>query len=129
MSSFTTPLDARFSDNGASFTLTAPFTYEVGSLGSGEAITVPIGFVTDLASVPKWARWIFPITGKYTKAAVLHDWLWTQKGVIPLPHSWKHYSQHETNLIFLEAMQVLGVAWITRTIFYKAVEMFPNTRF
>lgn len=132
MSSFTTPLDARFSDNGTRFTLLAPFVYEVGSEGSGEAITVPVGFETDLASVPKWARPLFPITGKYTKAAVLHDWLWNQKGRIALPGCkvlFSKYTQRRTNEIFLEAMEVLGVPWLTRTLFYRAVEWFPNRRF
>ncbi|HEY5171135.1 MAG TPA: DUF1353 domain-containing protein, partial [Acidimicrobiia bacterium] len=32
-------------------------------------------FSTDLASVPRSLTWLFPRYGKYTKAAVLHDYL------------------------------------------------------
>jgi len=32
-------------------------------------------FSTDLASVPRSLTWLFPRYGKYTKAAVLHDFL------------------------------------------------------
>src|SRR5438093_7156274 len=38
-------------------------------------VKVPAGFVTDLASVPVFLTWIFPRYGKYTKAAILHDYL------------------------------------------------------
>lgn len=125
MSSFTTPLDARISDNGARFELLAPFTYERSHKGSGVKITVPAGFVTDLASVPKLARPLFPVYGKWTKAAVLHDYLWSMQGVL----GYMRLTQHETNDIFLEAMEVLNVPWMTREIFYQAVEWFPNQRF
>jgi hypothetical protein len=125
MSNFTTTLDAEISDNGASFELIAPFKYDLGYRGSGISITVPAGFVTDLASVPRWARPVFPIYGKYTKAAVLHDYLWSIKGKL----ADTFFTQHETNKIFREAMVVLHVPWLTRLIFYFAVEWFPNQKF
>jgi len=37
--------------------------------------TVPVGFITDGASIPYFARKVFPPTGKYFGAAILHDWL------------------------------------------------------
>lgn len=37
-------------------------------------LKVPDGFKTDLASVPRILTWLIPRYGKYTKAAVLHDY-------------------------------------------------------
>jgi hypothetical protein len=38
-------------------------------------LEVPAEFKTDLASVPRSLTWLFPRYGKYTKAAVVHDYL------------------------------------------------------
>lgn len=40
-------------------------------------IKVPRGFVTDFASVPRILMSLFPSTGLYTLASILHDWLLT----------------------------------------------------
>lgn len=56
--------------------LTADLHWEVGHRGSGLWVTVPDGFVTDLASIPKVARWLFnPNEPSTAKAAAVHDWL------------------------------------------------------
>lgn len=40
--------------------------------------TVPAGFMTDFASIPWFARWMFRSTGApYQRAAVMHDWLYS----------------------------------------------------
>lgn len=38
-------------------------------------IRVPSGFKTDFATVPKILRWLIPPMGKYSWAAVVHDFL------------------------------------------------------
>lgn len=38
-------------------------------------ITVPKGYVTDFASIPRIGRFLFPQCGRDTTASVLHDWL------------------------------------------------------
>jgi hypothetical protein len=54
--------------DGRSATLLEPITW-------GD-ITVPAGFVTDFASVPR-ALWILiPPQGRHSFAAVVHDWLY-----------------------------------------------------
>jgi Protein of unknown function (DUF1353) len=45
--------------------------------GRRETFVVPAGFLTDFASVPRVLVWLFPRFGRYTMAAVLHDWLVT----------------------------------------------------
>ncbi len=47
---------------------------------SGEKIIVPRGFVTDFASVPRIFWTFFPKHGEYTRAAIVHDFLyWEQR--------------------------------------------------
>src|ERR1044071_7815295 len=41
----------------------------------GDTFTVPVGFVTDFATVPRFLIWKVRPYGPYTRAAVLHDWL------------------------------------------------------
>lgn len=45
--------------------------------GKDQLITVPRGFVTDFATVPQIFMSLFPSTGVYTLAAVIHDYLCT----------------------------------------------------
>lgn len=39
-------------------------------------VTVPEGFVTDLASIPRILWPLLPKTGSYVEAAIVHDWLY-----------------------------------------------------
>lgn len=112
-STFTTPADLRI-HGVRRWQLLAPFEYHVGSFPSKQVITVPAGTVTDLASVPRLLWVIFPPTGRYDKAAIIHDHLYTTKA----------RPRAEVDRIFLEAMQVLGVGKITRTLMYWAVRCF-----
>ena len=91
-----------------------PFVYAVGELGGNDSITVPAGFITDFASVPRLFWRLFPPWGKYGKAAVLHDYLYHKQ----------RRSRREADAIFLEAMGVLGVPWLSREMMYAAVRAF-----
>lgn len=51
-----------------------PLRYEGGE---GDCFTVPAGYITDFASVPRVLVALIPVFGKYTPAAILHDWLLT----------------------------------------------------
>lgn len=45
-----------------------------------DEVTVPAGFITDLASVPRFFwRIIPPWDGQYAEAAIVHDYLWRRK--------------------------------------------------
>jgi hypothetical protein len=65
------------------FAVYRPIKWEPPSASKGEfeAITVPRGFVTDLASVPEYFWWALPPSGLYGHAAILHDWLYWEQGV------------------------------------------------
>lgn len=93
------------------------FEYEVGSEDSGEKIIVPVGFNTDLASVPWAFRQLIPQDGQYTKAAVVHDYLYYTKG-----YEGK-YTKKQCDAIFLEAMEVLGVPLWKRKVMHRAVRL------
>ena len=72
---------------------------------------VPANFITDFASIPRIFWRLFPPTGKYGKAAVLHDYLYAHNGV----------TRSEADGVFLEAMEELEVGWLTRHTLHKAV--------
>lgn len=113
MSSFTTPLDLRANDDGRTFTLLTEFDYEIGDLGSGRTIRVPVGFVTDFASIPRVFWNILPPWGKYGKAAVLHDWNYKKQ----------EFSRAFCDDILDESMAALGVGWLTRHVIWLGVRM------
>lgn len=76
--------------------------------------SVPAGFVTDFASIPRllWSIIGHP-AGRYAQAAVLHDWLYATTAV----------SRAEADRIFGEAMQVLGVPSWQRWIMWCGVRL------
>lgn len=55
--------------------LLEPLRYEAGEEGSGRWIVVPAGFSFDGASVPRWLWALLPATGRYFRAAAVHDYL------------------------------------------------------
>ena len=81
------------------------FGYDVGAEGSRDQITVPVGFETDFASVPRPFSAILPKWGKYGDAAVIHDWLYWEQGR-PRPAA---------DAILLEGMTVLGVSAVVES--------------
>lgn len=62
-------------------------------------ITIPAGFVTDYASVPRGLHWLIPPDGPYAKAAVLHDYLYAT-GI---------YSRSISDGIFKQAMSETSI--------------------
>lgn len=114
MSSFTKDLIIRFIPEAKKFKVFIAFDYHVGSEDSEEVVSVPKDFLTDLASIPWFARWLIPKVGKHAQAAVLHDFIY-YKGL---------FARDKCDLIFLEAMAVLKVPKWKRFIMYKAVNIF-----
>lgn len=120
MSSFTTPLIVKVLDKHK-FELFKSFTFRLGK----DAITVPRGFVTDFASVPKAFWSIIPPYGKHTKAAVLHDYLYQYHGFVSGGQIIS-YTRKESDQIFLRAMETLGVNQIKRWVMYQGVRIFGS---
>jgi hypothetical protein len=122
MSSFTTKLVVSPMDNGRDWELQAKFTYHVGSKFSRKWVNVPAGFVTDFASVPKFL-WFLPRWATYSKAPILHDYLYETQTLMGKPITRKQADQ-----VFLEAMhvdwQTHQTRYIVAHIEYIAVRLF-----
>lgn len=111
------PYDLVFKDagmvNGSRvFELLQEFRY----FSSKGIITVPVGFKTDGASIPKVFWSLMDPFGEYFNAAVIHDFLYSTQG--------KFDDRAEVDAIFKEAMFNIGVPWPTREIIYRAVRSF-----
>jgi hypothetical protein len=88
------------------------FTFDIGYLGSGLAVTVPAGFETDGPSVPAWALWIVDV-GAFIKSACVHDMLRQDL----------RFSKLEGDAIFLTAMAAEGVEPWQRELIFLAVRL------
>lgn len=85
--------------------------------GSKETFQVPENFITDLASVPRAFTWLFPRYGRYTMAAILHDFLYetlVRSGLM---------SYRDADGILRQAMRLLGVPFATRWMIWSAVRL------
>jgi hypothetical protein len=75
----------------------------------GVRVMVPRGYVTDFASVPRPFWIIFPPTGKWCEAAVVHDYLLQSR----------RCSRFLADAVFREGMYRLGVpVWRRVPMFY-----------
>lgn len=84
------------------------------NFGGGGIITVPAGFRTDFASVPKIFWNILPPTGEYSVPAIVHDYLYATH-IIP---------KEEADLIFYILMKRYKVSNWKCAIMYRAVKWF-----
>lgn len=102
--------------------LDKPLVFYSGALD--REITVPAGFITDYASVPRlpFAYWLAGGTAR--KAAVVHDFLYRQGGTLSPP-----VSRQQADAAFLEAMEVSGQPWLRRTAMWAAVRAFGWTAY
>ena len=126
MSSFTSPLRVEAVD-ARSWRLLEEFGYYIGSKDSSEYVSVPAGYVTDFATIPQVFWSVIPPWGKYGKAAVIHDFLCSDKQyrrVTEDGFEGVECSRKQADDIFLEAMGVLGVDEVTKTMMYAAVRAY-----
>ena len=127
--SFLTPLTLEYVD-GRFWKLTSAFTYHLGAPDGAESVTLPVGFLTDFASVPRLLWPLLPPTGTYGKPAVIHDWLYQKRYVlvevgfnshaVQVPRS---IDRSEADSVLLEAMWVLGVGSLARWAVYAGVRL------
>lgn len=104
-----------------------PLAYRPGD--RTHTITVRPGFVTDLASVPRWAWMLIPPDGPWVKPAVIHDYLYAtggtgqwKKGPVTITRP-EPYTRLEADRILREAMANRGIGWFRRTVIYLAVRI------
>ena len=96
-------------------------TYEVGAEGSGRTITVPRGFTTDGASIPQFLWGILPAWGRYSRAALIHDYGYAclREG---RPHP-EMPTRRAADAVFHEAMLVCGVSRPVAWLMWAAVRI------
>jgi hypothetical protein len=113
---FTTTLQVEDND-GFPFKLLHPLTY-VTDVDHRGTFSVPTGFLTDYASIPRVLWNVLPPVGAYDAAAVLHDFLY-QTGTINLAS----ITRAEADAILLEAMEVKKVAAWQRRFIYAGIRL------
>lgn len=80
----------------------------------GRVVVVPVGFVTDFASVPRFLPLAYALFGSTANAsAVIHDYLVRRSTL-----SWKEAAD-----VFLEAMETEGIVWWKRKLMYWGVRL------
>ena len=110
MKAFPDPLIVHPLPNGTTWEVMADFPFH----GRGGVIVVPKGFRTDFASVPRALWALFPPTGKHSRAAVVHDFLFA---TAPFPKA-------QCDAIFYEAMRASGVGRTRAWVMWMAVALF-----
>lgn len=88
-------------------------------------IRVPVGFVTNFASVPRggWAI-LSPTAGpgknNYGKSTAVHDYLYSTPG---------YCTREEADRVLLEALEAEGVDLVIRDAMYEAVRLFGGSHY
>lgn len=112
---FLTDADLRHKRTTYQWVTLAPLVFQSEALG--RIITIPAGFETDLASIPKFLQSITPNDSKrILEAAIVHDWLYVHGDV----------ARHLADAVLLEGMRVLGSSWLQRNGAWLAVRLFGH---
>lgn len=112
MSKFLTSLDAMLvQSEPALWKLTLPLIYQ--SDVAQDTFVVPPGFVTDLASVPRYPIVYFLAGGTSNEASVIHDWLYTAKPI----------TRAMADAVLREASALTGVPGWRRWIMWAGVRL------
>ena len=88
----------------------------------GALIRVQACYITDLASVPFFARPIIATYGSYNRAAIIHDFLYEYKGVLV---GGRKLTRKESDRVFFDVMVIDGVPVWQAVIMWLAVRINP----
>jgi hypothetical protein len=104
-----------------------PIAYQTGE-DPGEIITVPAGFVTDLASIPRPVWSFYPPDGPWVKGAVIHDFLYYTQGdgLWGKTHGItrdRPYTRAQSDHVLWEAMKDRGIHAWARFVIWAAVRL------
>lgn len=106
--------DESTSEDSPDFELLVDTQVVFDYLGLTYHTLIPAGWNTDFGSVPSMVRWIVPNMGKWDKAYVLHDWMYT-KGC-PL-----NLSKNDADIILWKNLKELGMASWKANLVYQCV--------
>ncbi len=109
---FLDELDLRTVSGDAEWVLLSDFRALILHGDDAQQITVPMGFVTDLASVPRLPGLFLLFGGRARKPAVIHDWLYQQQTT----------DREYADAVFFAAMAT-DQNWFTRTFMWLGVRV------
>jgi len=111
---------------GRTWALTEDLLYH----GSVEQFTVPAGFVTDFASIPRFFWRILPPWSEHMRAAVLHDWFYSVAyATYSRGRGHEPVIRRDADGLFRRAMRESGVGGCRRWVMWLAVRVFGRSRF
>ena len=93
-----------------------PFSYVTMVRGYPQVIHVPRFYVTDLASIPNWARFVIPVNDYHRWAAIIHDFLYDSQAS-------HNFTRKEADQIFQEAMGITPLEAWKCSAMYRAVRL------
>ena len=105
---FLTDLTYRNTDTPGEYELMHELVYQ----GKVDVFRAPKGFRTDLASVPRPLWSLFPPTGDWEEAAVIHDYLYTYRPVTKATK--RPITRSQADGVFRRIMREDGVGILTR---------------
>lgn len=108
--------------DGSKMQLTEPLYFYWGR--EPMTIMVPAGVISDFASVPRIFWPIIPRSGKWNKAAVLHDAGYRNELVWPASGKRLKFSRETYDHMFLDALRAENVSFWRRAVLYLAVRLF-----
>ena len=114
MSKFITELQTRLLDDDSVWVLDAPLVYESDLLKC--KVTVPIGFQTDFASVPKVPIAYMLFGDRAHREAVIHDYLYRSDSVPVV-------ARKQADDVFYEAMKLRGKSFFVRWCMWGGVRL------
>lgn len=86
-----------------------------------QVFVVPAGYITDFASIPASFRWLLERIGIHQKAAVVHDYLLTDR--INHEDPAMAVSSRDADGIFRRILRELDVPFSTRWVMWAAVRL------
>lgn len=92
--------------------------------GNVDEFVVPAGMHTDFASVPRVVVWFLPRYGRYTRTAILHDYLWRHRVADPE----RPIARRDADGLFRRVMRELEVPFLRRWIMWTAVRWAALTK-
>ena len=75
----------------------------------------------DGATIPWWARWLIERDGVHRESALLHDYLYENKGFINLGDDGFYYVRKDADQIFRECLKSQGLSSWKTFLMYNAV--------
>ena len=109
-------LSVEITDAGL-YRLQQPLIYQ----GKRDRIEVPAGYITDLASVPRFATAVVPIAGVHDRAAIVHDVLCDRLHTAHAAGEIPAVDSVDTDGLFRRMLRELGVPLAQRWLYWLGV--------